>query len=94
MKSSAVSYKQPFPATNHLERGLGDLCAGVFTDVLICDSLNLNNGLRDAMSLRRIGQEKFGFAVDRGQHSSLDELAGLIDWAPVDQALGVISCSA
>ena len=46
------------------------------------------------MSRRRIGQEKFGFAVDRGQHSSLDELAGLIDWVPVDQALGVISCSA
>ncbi|KJF71661.1 MULTISPECIES: IS5 family transposase [Agrobacterium] len=46
------------------------------------------------MSRRSIGQEKFGFAVDRGQHSSLDELAGLIDWVPVDQSLGVISCSA
>ncbi len=46
------------------------------------------------MSRRRIGQEKFGFAVDRGQHSSLDELAGLIDWTPVDRSLGVISCSA
>ena len=39
------------------------------------------------MSRRRIGQEKFGFAVDRGQHSSLDELAKLIDWVPIDQAL-------
>jgi hypothetical protein len=46
------------------------------------------------MSRRRIGQEKFGFAVDRGQHSSLDELARLVDWAPIDQALCVISCSA
>ena len=46
------------------------------------------------MSRRRIGQEKFGFAVDRGQHSSLEELAGLIDWTPVDRSLGVISCSA
>lgn len=46
------------------------------------------------MSRRRIGQEKFGFAVDRGQRSSLDALARLIDWMPVDQALGVISCAA
>lgn len=46
------------------------------------------------MARRRIGQEQFGFAVDRGQNSSLDELAKLIDWMPVDQALGVISCSA
>ncbi len=46
------------------------------------------------MSRRRIGQEKFGFAVDRGQHSSLDALAKVIDWVPIDQALGVISCSA
>ncbi|WP_234705636.1 transposase [Sinorhizobium meliloti] len=67
---------------------------GCWTDVLICDSLNLNNGLRDAMGRRRIGQEKFGFAVDRGQHSSLDALAKLIDWVPIDQALSVISCSA
>lgn len=42
------------------------------------------------MSRRRIDQEKFGFAVDRGQHSSLDELAKLIDWAPIDDAFGVI----
>lgn len=46
------------------------------------------------MARRRIGQEQFGFAVYRGQNSSLDELAKLIDWMPVDQALGVISCSA
>jgi IS5 family transposase len=46
------------------------------------------------MSRRRIGQEKFGFTVDRGQHSFLDALAKLIDWVPIDQALGVISCSA
>ncbi|MER8569996.1 transposase, partial [Mesorhizobium sp. M1305] len=35
-----------------------------------------------------------GFAVDRGQHSSLDALARLIDWVPIDQALCVVSCSA
>lgn len=46
------------------------------------------------MSCRRIGQEQFGFAVDRGQHLSLDEPAGLIDWTPVDRSLVVISCSA
>lgn len=46
------------------------------------------------MSRRRIGQEQFGVAVDRGQHSSLDALAKLIDWVPIDQAFGVISCSA
>lgn len=45
------------------------------------------------MSRRRISQEKFGSAVDRGQHSSLDALARLIDWVPVDQALCLISCS-
>ncbi len=46
------------------------------------------------MSRRRIGQEAFGFAVDRHAASSLDDLAQLIDWGPVDQALAVISCSA
>lgn len=46
------------------------------------------------MGRRRIGQERFGFAVDRGQHSSLNELAKLIDWTSVDSALGVISCAA
>lgn len=46
------------------------------------------------MSRRRMGQEKFGFAVDRGQHSSLDALAGLLDWTQVDRSLGMISCSA
>lgn len=46
------------------------------------------------MSRRRIGQEAFGFAVGRTATSSLDELARLIDWGPVDQALLVISCAA
>ncbi|MFB9951954.1 hypothetical protein ACFFP0_24160 [Rhizobium puerariae] len=46
------------------------------------------------MSRRRIGQEAFGFAVGRHGASSLDDLTGLIDWAPVDQALVVISCAA
>ncbi|PWE52002.1 IS5/IS1182 family transposase, partial [Metarhizobium album] len=46
------------------------------------------------MSRRQIGQEAFGFAVDRSGTSSLDGLADLIDRAPVDQALVVISCAA
>lgn len=46
------------------------------------------------MSRRRIGQKAFGFAVGRRFVSSLDELAGLIDWAPVDQALVFTSCAA
>ena len=46
------------------------------------------------MGRRRIGQEKFGFAIERGQDLSLDELSKLIDWVPIDRALGVISCAA
>ena len=46
------------------------------------------------MSRRRIGQEAFGFAIDRGRSSSLDDLLKLIDWAPADEALGTISCAA
>ena len=46
------------------------------------------------MARRRIGQEKLGFAVDRGRHSSLDELAKLIDWIPIERHLSVISCAA
>lgn len=45
------------------------------------------------MSPRRIGQEAFGFAVDRSVTSLLDDLADLIDWAPVDQELIVVSCA-
>lgn len=47
------------------------------------------------MSLRRIGQESFGFGDGgRGARSSLDDLAGLIDWAPVEAALSKISNAA
>ncbi|HXV24455.1 MAG TPA: IS5 family transposase [Alphaproteobacteria bacterium] len=46
------------------------------------------------MGRRRIGQEKFGFVVERGKPSSLDALVKLIDWVPIDAALGVISCAA
>lgn len=46
------------------------------------------------MARRRIGQEKFGFVVERSRQSSLDDLARLIDWAPVSGALEVISCAA
>ena len=47
------------------------------------------------MARRRIGQESFGFGDDRRRAgSSLDDLAGLIDWAPVEQALAGISNAA
>ncbi|MEJ0050897.1 MAG: IS5 family transposase [Methylovirgula sp.] len=46
------------------------------------------------MARRRIGQERFGFATDRDQRSSLDDLVELIDWTPIDCALRVISCAA
>ncbi|ASY60580.1 IS5 family transposase [Sinorhizobium sp. CCBAU 05631] len=46
------------------------------------------------MGRRRIGQEKFGFVVERGKPSSLDALVKLIDWAPIDGALGMISNAA
>lgn len=47
------------------------------------------------MGRRRIGQESFGFAGARGhRHSALDDLADLIDWTPVEQALVGISNAA
>lgn len=47
------------------------------------------------MSRRRIGQESFGFGGGcGGVRSSLDDLAGLIDWAPVEHALTEISSAA
>jgi IS5 family transposase len=47
------------------------------------------------MGRRRIGQEKLGFAGTRGDRRSfLDDLEGLIDWAPVERRLAVIPCSA
>lgn len=46
------------------------------------------------MSRRCIGQEAFGFAIDRGRSSSLDDLLKLIDWISADDALGAISCAA
>lgn len=46
------------------------------------------------MSRRRIGQESFGFGDAGRRHSSLDDLATLIDWACVDRQLGGISCAA
>lgn len=47
------------------------------------------------MSRRRIGQESFGFGEGgRGARSSLDDLAGLIDWVPVEGALAEISSAA
>lgn len=46
------------------------------------------------MSRRRIGQEAFGFGSDDRGGSSLDDLLRLVDWAPVDRHLGVISNAA
>ncbi|PWR17930.1 IS5 family transposase [Zavarzinia aquatilis] len=46
------------------------------------------------MSRRRIGRESFGFGGAERRHSSLDDLAKLIDWASVDQWLADISCAA
>jgi len=46
------------------------------------------------MSRRRVGQEAFGFAIDQGRSSSLDDLLKLIDWMSVDEVLDVISRAA
>lgn len=47
------------------------------------------------MSHRRIGQESFGFGDgSKARHSSLDELAGLIDWMRIERQLADISSAA
>jgi IS5 family transposase len=47
------------------------------------------------MGRRRIGQETFGFVAEHNERRScLDDLAALIDWAPVEHHLAVISCAA
>ncbi len=47
------------------------------------------------MSRRRIGQERFPFAVEQSRpRSSLDSLAGLIDWTPIERHLDGISAAA
>ena len=47
------------------------------------------------MSRRRIGQETFAFASsDTGRRCSLDGLRDLIDWAPIERRLAVVSSSA
>ncbi len=47
------------------------------------------------MCRRRIGHESFGFVADRrGARPSLDDLAGMIDWATVEGALSEISSAA
>lgn len=43
------------------------------------------------MSRRRIGQESFGFGDRRRGCSTLDDLGGVIDWAPVERLLTGIS---
>lgn len=46
------------------------------------------------MSRRRIGQESFGWDRRAGRQSSLDDLAGLVDWTPIERQLGDISRAA
>jgi transposase, IS5 family len=47
------------------------------------------------MGRRQIGQESFGFAGEGStRRSSLDDLAGLIDWAPIERQLSGISSAA
>ena len=44
------------------------------------------------MSRRQIGQESLRFSADEGaRHSSLDDLTGLIDWAPIAVQLNAIN---
>ena len=46
------------------------------------------------MSRRRIGQETFAFGSPGvGRCSSLDDLRDLIDWAPIERQLAMVSCS-
>ena len=47
------------------------------------------------MSRRRIGQETFSFTAGGGRGRwSLDDLGGLIDWAPIERELACIACAA
>jgi hypothetical protein len=46
------------------------------------------------MAHRRIGHERLGFAASRAAGSSLDELAGLIDWQPLAALVKPIHASA
>ena len=46
------------------------------------------------MAHRRIGQERLGLSAARSKCSSLDDLAGLIDWAPFAALLKPIHASA
>ncbi len=46
------------------------------------------------MARRRIGQEGLGFLHSGGGASSLDQLAGLIDWRPIETLLGDIHAAA
>lgn len=47
------------------------------------------------MARRRIGQESFGFmGRDGGCNAALEELAGAVDWAPIERLLGDIYAAA
>ena len=61
------------------------------------DSVDAMIGLGDwQMGRRRIGQEDLRLGSERGESrsSSLTELAGLIDWAPIEKALADIHSAA
>ena len=74
-----------------------ETCARVVLDggwLIVIPSIR-TIGLGGVMARRRIGQESFGFGDGRRDAgSSLDDLARLIDWAPVEQALAGISNAA
>lgn len=47
------------------------------------------------MARRRIGQEAFGFVQgERGRNGRLDEIAGLLDWSPIERLLQDIHAAA
>ncbi len=45
------------------------------------------------MARRRIGQESFGFGVERQQAGCLDDLSCVIDWSEIDRLLGDVYAS-
>ncbi len=46
------------------------------------------------MARRRIGQESFGFGVERQRAGCLDDLSCVIDWSEIDRLLGDVYASA
>ncbi len=55
-----------------------DMCVGSWTAAMSIILSTWINALRARMGRRRIGQERFGFAVNSGKRSSVDELSKLL----------------